>query len=68
MHSINISLMDAEYFGEAKAICEEFGLIPLMNFSHAFDVDIIAQFFATMYTGTDDAKPPCKLEPMMPRP
>jgi hypothetical protein len=57
MHT-TISLMDdnEEYFGEAKAICEEFGLIPLMNFAHDFDVDIIGQFIATVFLGSDDAK------------
>ena len=33
---------------EAKAICEEFGLITLMEFTHAFDEDLVAQFFATV--------------------
>jgi hypothetical protein len=51
MHSINVALMDkdSEYFGEAKEICEEFGLLPLMQFNHDIDEDIIAQFYATVY-------------------
>ena len=50
MHTINIDHMDENpaYFGEAKAICVEFGLIPLMEFSHCFDEDLVAQFFATV--------------------
>ena len=50
MHSISIEHMDENpaYFAEAKAICEEFGLIRLMEFSHAFDEDLVAQFFATV--------------------
>jgi hypothetical protein len=43
MHSINVTLMvkDPKYFGEAKEICEEFGILPFMQFNHAFDEDII---------------------------
>ena len=50
MQAINTEHMDANpaYFGEAKAICEEFGLIPLMEFCHGFDEDLVAQFFATV--------------------
>ena len=50
MFTINIDHMNANpaYFGEAKAICEEFGLLPLMEFNHAFDEDLVAQFFATV--------------------
>jgi hypothetical protein len=46
----------ATYFAEAREICEEFGIIKLMNFCHHYNEDIIAQFFATVYIGTDDAK------------
>jgi hypothetical protein len=44
MHSINVDLMDKEpeYFGETKEICEEFGLLPLMQFNHGINEDIIA--------------------------
>jgi hypothetical protein len=51
MHSINVALMDKypEYFGEAKEICEEFGLLPFMQFNHDIDEDIIAQFSATVH-------------------
>jgi hypothetical protein len=31
---------NVEYFAEAKEICEEFGLLPLMEFSHDYDEDI----------------------------
>ena len=52
--------MDAhpEYFGEAKAICEEFGLLPLMEFNHPFDEDLVAQFYATvkLIEGEDGAR------------
>ena len=49
MFTINTEHMNAhpEYFGEAKAICEKFGLLPLMEFNHAFDEDLVAQFYAT---------------------
>jgi hypothetical protein len=51
MHSINVALMDKdpEYIGEAKEICEEFGLLPLMQFNHDIDEDIIAQFYAMVH-------------------
>ena len=50
MHWINIDHLDENptYFGEAKAICEEFGLLPLMEFTQFFDEDLVAQFFATV--------------------
>jgi hypothetical protein len=51
MHSIDVGHMDKslEYFGEAKAICEEFGLLLLMQFNHVIDEDIVAQFYATVH-------------------
>jgi hypothetical protein len=51
MDSIDIAHMDKtlEYFGEAKGICEGFGLLPLMEFNHVVDEDIIAQFYATVH-------------------
>jgi hypothetical protein len=44
MHSIGIAHMynSPKYFGEAKAIFEEDGLLPLMQFNHVVDEDIIA--------------------------
>jgi hypothetical protein len=42
------------YFGEAKAICEEFGLPLLMASNHAFDHELIAQFYVTINFGDDD--------------
>jgi hypothetical protein len=51
MHSINIENIDKEpeYFGEAKDFCEEFGLLPLMQFNRDIDEDIIAQFYAMIH-------------------
>jgi hypothetical protein len=51
MHSIDLAHMDKspEYFGEAKSICEEYGLLPLMEFNHVVDEDIVAQFYATVH-------------------
>jgi hypothetical protein len=51
MHSINAELMDKEpeYFGEAKEICEEFGLHSLMQFNHDIHKDIISQFYAMVH-------------------
>ncbi|KAK1693803.1 hypothetical protein QYE76_010500 [Lolium multiflorum] len=58
MHHINYDHMDkhAEYFAEAREICEQFGLFPLMKFQHPYCVDVIGQFFATVYVDNDDAK------------
>ncbi|KAK1693320.1 hypothetical protein QYE76_010017 [Lolium multiflorum] len=58
MHHINFGHMDkhAEYFAEAREICEQFGLFPLMKFQHPYCVDVIGQFFATVYVDNDDAK------------
>ena len=36
---------NAAYFGEAKEICEELGLIPLMKFIKHYDPPLIAQFY-----------------------
>jgi hypothetical protein len=48
--SISMEKLDSEpkYFGEAKAICEELGLVPLMTFNHPYNKEIICQFYATM--------------------
>ncbi|KAK1632082.1 hypothetical protein QYE76_006397 [Lolium multiflorum] len=58
MHHINFVHLDknAEYFAEAREICEQFGLFPLMKFQHPYCVDVIGQFFATVYVDNDDAK------------
>jgi hypothetical protein len=58
MHHINFTHMDkhAQYFAEAREICEQFGLFPLMKFQHPYCVDVIGQFFATVYVDNDDAK------------
>ena len=54
--STNVEKMDAnlEYFGEAKAICEEFGIVPLMNFNHPFNDEIICQFYSTVNFEQDE--------------
>ncbi|KAK1630064.1 hypothetical protein QYE76_004379 [Lolium multiflorum] len=58
MHHINFAHMDkhANYFAEARDICEQFGLFPLMKFQHPYCVEVIGQFFATVYVDNDDAK------------
>ena len=40
---------NAAYFGEAKEICEELGLIPLMKFVKNYDPTLIAQLYATVH-------------------
>jgi hypothetical protein len=51
MHSIDIDHMDKtpEYFGEDTSICEEYGLLPLMEFNHVVDEDIVDQLYATIH-------------------
>jgi hypothetical protein len=51
MHTVDVSHVNKfpEYFGEAKGICEELGLLPLMEFNHVVDEDIIAQFYSTIH-------------------
>lgn len=43
-HTIGVAHMRAklEYFGEALAICEQFGLFPLMKFNCDFDDTLVA--------------------------
>jgi len=43
-----------EYFGEALVLYEEFDLIKLMSINWDFDVQLIHQFYATVYFGEED--------------
>jgi hypothetical protein len=54
--SISMDKLDSEpeYFGEAKAICEELGLVPLMTFNHPYNKEIICQFYATVVFEEDE--------------
>ena len=56
--SVNIEHMqnDPEYFGEALALCEQFDIVKIITFNHDFDPELVAQFYATVYFGTDDAR------------
>jgi hypothetical protein len=45
-----------EYFGEALAMCEEFGLLPLMQFTQNWDEDLVVQFYSTVYFTEDEDK------------
>ena len=38
-----------DYIGEATALCEQFGIGPIISFNKDFSVDLLAQFFATVY-------------------
>lgn len=55
-HTINIGHMrqKPDYFGEALEICEEFGLLRLMEFNFDFADALVVQFFATLHFGSDD--------------
>jgi hypothetical protein len=45
---------DHEYFGEAKAICEELGIVPLIIFNHPFSREVICQFYVTVQFDVDE--------------
>ena len=49
--SVSLSYMRAnpDYFGEALVLCEQFGICDIISFNIAFDADLLAQFFATVY-------------------
>jgi hypothetical protein len=57
-HHINVEHMrkNPEYFGEALAMCEEFGLLQLMQFTQNWDEDLVVQFFSTVYFIEDEHK------------
>src|SRR4051812_31025875 len=38
-----------EYFAEATALVDQFGLGPIISFNKDFSVDLLAQFFATVH-------------------
>ena len=41
-----------QYFSEAKAMCEEMGLLPLMQFQYDYDESLVLQFYATVHFGS----------------
>ena len=59
-HTINFAWVMApkrrDYFAEAFAMAEEFGLYPLMKFNHNYIEYYILQFFSTVYFEADDAR------------
>ena len=46
----------SEYFGEALDMCERFGLLPIMQVQCDYEKLMIAQFYATVHLGSDDAR------------
>ena len=46
----------ADYFGEATALCELFGIGPIISFNKDISVDLLAQFFATVYFRREGAR------------
>ena len=44
------------YFEEALAMCQEFGLIPLMQFNQSYIEYYILQFYATVHFDEDEAR------------
>jgi hypothetical protein len=57
-HTIDIEKMrmTPRYFGEALAMCEEFGLLPIMEFNNAYDEELIIQFYTTVHFQDDEAR------------
>ena len=55
-HTIAIKKMRVaeEYFGEAFAMCREYGLLPIMMFNKDYDPELIMQFCATIHFQLDD--------------
>ena len=49
--SIDITLMekDPAYFGEAVALCHRWGLIAIITFNKDYDVELVAQLYATVH-------------------
>ena len=45
---------DPEYFGEALQMCTQLNILKIMQFNKDYDVDIVAQFYATVHLGTDE--------------
>ena len=43
-----------DYFSEALALVDQFGIHHIISFNKAFDADLVVQFFATVYFHTDD--------------
>ena len=60
VHYIDIHHMRQDkhrgYFGEALDLVEQFGIEHLLAFHKNFDPEIIAQFFASVYFGIDEAR------------
>jgi len=57
-HYINVDFMrkNSDYFGEALSMCEEFGLLPLMQFSCHYIEDLITQFYTTVHMETNEER------------
>jgi hypothetical protein len=57
-HHINVYHMrkNPEYFGEALEMCEEFGLLLLMEFTQNWDEELVVQFYTTVFFTEDKHK------------
>ena len=55
VRSVDIAYMekDLAYFGEALQMCTQLDILRIMEFNKDFDVDLVAQFYATVHLGTD---------------
>jgi hypothetical protein len=55
-HHINVDHMrkNTKYFGEALEMCEEFGLLPLMEFTQNRDQELVVQFYTTVFCTEDE--------------
>ena len=54
-HRLNIAHMTsskhAQYFAEAFSMCEEFGLLKIMEVHQDYNEELVAQFYATVFIG-----------------
>ena len=56
-HRLNIPHMTSpkyhDYFAEAYAMCEEFGLLHIMGLRQDYDEELVGQFYATVHMGDE---------------
>ena len=54
--SVSLQYMQAneDYFGEALALCDQFGISDIISINKDFDAKLVTQFFATVYFSSRD--------------
>src|SRR4051812_32764173 len=49
-------ISDTASFPEVYSVLEDMGLIPFVSFNHAYNEDLILQFYSTLYFENDSAR------------